>query len=438
MAQTRFIRFFPLGTSFALLVLLVVACGDEATLTPSPSLTPTLSLTSTPEPISPETTPTTVEPIGYSAMTSVPMDEFYESPTNVPAEPGVLLRSEPLTDRELPKGTKAWRILYTSTFHDGSPALSIGTVLAPANPPPGPRPVLTWAHGTIGNDQRCQYSLLKKPFADIPAIDQVIENGWVIIQTDYAWVDLKGAQGYMVGEAECRNALDAMRAVKQLEGLSISNDTIVWGWSQGGGAALWTGIVAPRYAPEITLRGVVTFSPSSSLTGLLKSHMGSPGIAVSFASIIDAYTTFYPDVDLETTVPNPKAREFVQKSARLCETDAKDMAIKKQLLADLGGIPVVEDLNAGAFGKRLRENDANHPIKAPLLVIQALDDTSVPPVVNDTYVKERCAAGQPLEYWRTPDRTHWSYDAVDSRVNPPIIRWTQDRFAVLPQKPDCN
>jgi hypothetical protein len=110
----------------------------------------------------------------------------------------------------------------------------------------------------------------------------------------------------MVGEAEGRNALDAMRAVKQLEGLSISNDTVVWGWSQGGGAALWTGTVAPRYAPEITLRGVVAFSPSSSLTGLLKSHMGSPGIAVSFASIIDAYTTFYPDVDLETTVPNPK------------------------------------------------------------------------------------------------------------------------------------
>src|ERR671914_1734067 len=62
MAQTRLIRFFPLGTSFVLLVLLVVACGDEATLTPSPSLAPTLSPTSTPEPISPEPTPTTVTP----------------------------------------------------------------------------------------------------------------------------------------------------------------------------------------------------------------------------------------------------------------------------------------------------------------------------------------------------------------------------------------
>src|ERR687896_2253289 len=50
MAQTRLIRFFPLGTSFVLLVLLVVACGDEATPTPSPTPAPTLSPTSTPEP----------------------------------------------------------------------------------------------------------------------------------------------------------------------------------------------------------------------------------------------------------------------------------------------------------------------------------------------------------------------------------------------------
>ena len=69
MAQTRLIRFFPLGTSFALWVLLAVACGDEATPTPSPSLAPTPSLTSTSEPIptlsptsTPEPTPTPVTP----------------------------------------------------------------------------------------------------------------------------------------------------------------------------------------------------------------------------------------------------------------------------------------------------------------------------------------------------------------------------------------
>jgi Domain of unknown function (DUF4185) len=82
MVQTRLIRFFPLGTSFALLVLLVVACGDEATLTPSPSLAPTLSPTSTPEPISPEPTPTTVTPTPSPTSTSEPTPT--PSPTSTP------------------------------------------------------------------------------------------------------------------------------------------------------------------------------------------------------------------------------------------------------------------------------------------------------------------------------------------------------------------
>jgi hypothetical protein len=50
MAQTGLGRFFLLGTSSALLVLLAVACGDEATSTPSPSLAPTRSPTSAEEP----------------------------------------------------------------------------------------------------------------------------------------------------------------------------------------------------------------------------------------------------------------------------------------------------------------------------------------------------------------------------------------------------
>jgi hypothetical protein len=62
MAPNRLIRFFPLETFFALLILLAVACGNEAALTPSPSLAPTLSPTSTPEPISPEPIPTQVPP----------------------------------------------------------------------------------------------------------------------------------------------------------------------------------------------------------------------------------------------------------------------------------------------------------------------------------------------------------------------------------------
>jgi hypothetical protein len=45
-------------------------------------------------------------------------DAFYTPPTDLPATPGRLLRSQPLATG-LPQGAQAWRILYTTTMADG-------------------------------------------------------------------------------------------------------------------------------------------------------------------------------------------------------------------------------------------------------------------------------------------------------------------------------
>jgi hypothetical protein len=49
-------------------------------------------------------------------------DAFYSAPAQRPAEPGALLRIDAFT-REIPAGTRGWRILYTTTRGDNSPAL---------------------------------------------------------------------------------------------------------------------------------------------------------------------------------------------------------------------------------------------------------------------------------------------------------------------------
>jgi hypothetical protein len=48
---------------------------------------------------------------------------------------------------------------------EGSPAVGIATVLAPAKLPDGPRPVITWIHGTTGVLQKCMPSLMTAPLA---------------------------------------------------------------------------------------------------------------------------------------------------------------------------------------------------------------------------------------------------------------------------------
>ncbi|MEU0313358.1 hypothetical protein [Nocardioides sp. NPDC006273] len=51
------------------------------------------------------------------------VDDFYDAPAGVPAEAGRLVRSEPYAG-DLPAGLKAYRILYTTTATDGSPAMA--------------------------------------------------------------------------------------------------------------------------------------------------------------------------------------------------------------------------------------------------------------------------------------------------------------------------
>ena len=126
--------------------------------------------------------------VSYAGVTARAPDGFYDPPAHVPQKPGVLLRSEPLEEVMLPAGMRGWRILYTTTVNDTTPATAVATVFAPINMPAGPRPVIAWEHGTTGLLQKCMPSLVSTPTAGIPARDQIVAAGWVIVATDYSFV----------------------------------------------------------------------------------------------------------------------------------------------------------------------------------------------------------------------------------------------------------
>ena len=152
-------------------------------------------------------------------------------------------------------------IQYTTTFADGSPAVSVATVLAPVNMPEGARPVITYEHGTAGAQLRCMQSLWPAPFSRIPAAEQAIAEGWVVVATDYAFDGLDGPHPYGIGEGETRSGLDAVRAAKKMPELKLDDRTVVWGHSQGGHSALWTAILGASYAPELKILGAAAIAP---------------------------------------------------------------------------------------------------------------------------------------------------------------------------------
>ena len=66
-----------------------------------------------------------------------------------------------------------------------------------------------------------------------------------------------------------------MRAARNLSGAHATNHFAVWGHSQGGHAALFSGELAPDYAPELKLVGVAAAAPATNLVELFKAQKGS-------------------------------------------------------------------------------------------------------------------------------------------------------------------
>src|SRR5438132_1282053 len=151
-----------------------------------------------------------------ASVTAHAPDAFYDPPSDLPHQPGALLRSEPLKDVILPAGMRGWRILYATTVDDSTPATAVATVFAPTDPPAGPRPVIAWEHATTGLLQKCMPSLMSAPTASIPGRDRIVMAGWVVVATDYSFAEKGGPHPYLIGEGEARAALDSVRAARRL------------------------------------------------------------------------------------------------------------------------------------------------------------------------------------------------------------------------------
>src|SRR5262249_30054260 len=154
----------------------------------------------------------------------------------------------------------------------------------------------------------------------------------------------------------------------QLPGLSLANKVVVWGHSQGGHAALWAGIIAPTYAPDLNIYGIAAIAPASDLKALVGHVKDTLEGKILAAYILTAYSETYPDVSFDRYV-RPAARVIVRATARRClEIPEAAVSIATALLSKQQKFPV--DPLAGPLGKRLEQNTPNHPIKSPLLIAQ--------------------------------------------------------------------
>ncbi|MDA0138542.1 lipase family protein [Solirubrobacter deserti] len=369
------------------------------------------------------------------------LDGFYDAPDVVPAEPGQLLRAERY-DGDLPEGLTAYRILYTTTADEGVPGLASGVVAVPVEPAGRPTPLIAWAHGTVGVARACAPSLGRNAISTegMPSMDALARNGWGMVATDYIGQGTEGAFPYLVGQGEGRSVLDAVRAAHQIDGLDLAPETVIWGHSQGGHAALWAGQLAPTYAPDVEVVGTAALSAASDTLGmaqLVTAHPGALGASLAISFVLAAYSRTYPDISLDDVTP--AARTLVKEAAARCTSEPGTLLTVLTGVAISRDTPIlVHDPATGAVGRRLRQNVALGPWPAPLFLAQGTADEVISARLQDEYVARLCAAGRPLRYERYEGKTHMGILEPDSPLNADLAQWTEDRLAGLPQQNTCQ
>lgn len=369
----------------------------------------------------------------WTASRPTQPDAFYVPPEPTQGDPGALLRSEPYT-KELPAGARGWRILYT-TRRGNSPAVASAVVVTSMQTTSAARPVIAWAHGTTGIVPGCAPSVTA-PFANVPAMDKLVAENWVYVATDYPGLGTSGGHAYLVGEDAARAVLDAIRAARRIEGLSLDNRAVVWGHSQGGNSALWTGIRADDYAPDVNIAGIAALAPASDLPSLFKASQSTMFGKIVSSYLMTSYATVYPDIDTKAYV-SARMRPFVGDIAARCVGGWPTMvsAMETKLLPSAGIF--TRDPVSGPLGDRLRQNTPATGIVAPVLIAQGGDDDLVPPSLQYRYVAARCAAGQPIDYRLYRGRDHVSLVAANAALDADLVAWTRDRFAGVPDTPNC-
>jgi pimeloyl-ACP methyl ester carboxylesterase len=210
-----------------------------------------------------------ITPLAPAAAQSPPLDPrqgdgrvsaFYQWTEQPAGKPGQLLNSESLpSELGLSEAGVQKRILYTSTNGvDGtSQTIVSGAYFAPkGTPPAGGWPILAWAHGTTGMADICAPSWQSRSYRDMEYLNRWLSEGFAIVATDYEGLGTPGPHPYLKTRPAAYNVLDSVRAILGGD-FGVSNNILLVGQSQGGGAAFATAAFAPAYAPDLNIRGTV-------------------------------------------------------------------------------------------------------------------------------------------------------------------------------------
>src|SRR5215216_5672050 len=324
-------------------------------------------------------------------------------------KPGTILSSEPMTlAPNLDAVATGKRITHTSTDPSGNPVAVSGAVLTPRpdiarSHPENVTRTVAWAHGTMGLADRCAPS--RTDHLDLPGFDDYsatvagyLSQGWTVAATDYPGLGTPGLHPYVVGNSEGRSVIDSVRAARRLDP-TLSDKWVVSGHSQGGQAAVFASELADTYGKGLHLRGTIALAPASNLDLITPALAGTP-LQGYLVMAIYGLSAVDPTVHPERILAQPALdRVGVLESGCFGELAAfSDLAADELLV---GG-----QLSDTLVAKFADSNPGAEPGTAPLLLVQGVDDDTIPVDLTEYLASQLCAFDQPVQLAEYPGAGH--------------------------------
>jgi acetyl esterase/lipase len=372
--------------------------------------------------------------LAFASSAAPAQTPFYRAPPDqIAGAPGTVIRQEVMMPTR--SGATAYRVLYRSVGLHGEPIAVSGVIIVPpGSPPPGGRPIVAWAHPTTGVTPRCAPSLALFVFQQIQGLREMTAHGFIVAATDYPGLGTPETHPYLVGDSEARAVIDSVRVARALTG--APNRFAVWGHSQGGQAALFTGLIAKTYAPELDLVGVAAAAPATELRALLAEDINSAGGRNLAAMTLWSWSrVFGAPID---RVVDPAAMPVVDQLAGECIESIGDILFRRRTSRPLEQrfLAMPDFYDAEPWRGLMAANTPGAlPPGIPLLLAQGGADGLVRPQVTEDYKRRQCAAGSSVQMVFLKGANHGviAHDAA-----PTAVEWMNSRFAGGPAPSDCG
>jgi pimeloyl-ACP methyl ester carboxylesterase len=410
-----------------------------------------------------------------AAQLSLP--PFYEATSKMAAEGklGQVIKKEEIKT-SIP-GARAWLIAYVSSDIANRRTIATGLVVAPVGKAPKEgRPVVAWAHGTTGTAENCGPSQILNPAVPLneyflvggnswtdyglPAVEEFIKAGYVVVGTDYQGLGGGGKHQYVVSVTQGHDAIDSIRAAGDVKETGAGKKAVLYGWSQGGAtvlAAASSGAYVSQKGTAFDGIDIVGFvalapadiavlAPKQALTQASSEEM-LQSLFKSFSENVFNFTHMamnlwgtqaaFPDKLQLTDV-------FTDEGAKVID----EIVSKKCMHAAAGtmnftygsGFSLLmkpKPGNAIAWATAMLAGSvADEKPIAPVIIFWGTHDTVVPPVMGALYREQMCKKGANITRVQLAgEQTHFSTPGASEPI---YVPWVADRFAGKPLATGCS